>query len=151
MTIRSEICTRAPVWSSKTRFEPQSPYSAKQFVSRSFPQATCAPFFHPFLGRIRPILGAGQMRQSRFSEEQIIGLLKEQEADEPLCIACFQQFMDRCRCGIVVGVIWFGLSLYSITILAILSLFDDRNVPVCFGVRSIAGNGRLFKLPKLAQ
>ena len=45
---------------------------------------TCAQFLPPDLGRVRPDEGDGRMKRSRFSEEQIIAMLKEQEAVELL-------------------------------------------------------------------
>ena len=55
---------------------------------------TCPPFFHPDGTRDRPLEGTDGMKRKQFSEEQIIGLLKEAEAGAVVTELCRKHGMS---------------------------------------------------------
>ncbi|GAM01587.1 hypothetical protein SP5_066_00220, partial [Sphingomonas parapaucimobilis NBRC 15100] len=62
-------------------------YEAMKILSATF-QLTCPPFLHPGGTRDRPLKGTDGMKRKQFSEEQIIGILKEAEAGAVVTELC---------------------------------------------------------------
>ena len=55
---------------------------------------TCPPFLHPGATRDRPLKGTDGMKRKQFSEEQIIGILKEAEAGAVVTELCRKHGMS---------------------------------------------------------